>query len=172
MSNLKDIQSGVKLMQELTETLQREFGHIYTGKNLIANNVSYPSLPDETIKVRDGVKSVLEGAMLIYLLAMWESHMPKNVHEWLTADQKQKLNAFKHVRDSAAHKYKGERAKKHKSKVKAFESEMPFSNIEWDRTSDTINLSKSNVSYEFHQFMNSLIQCLLVRFHENRKPNT
>ena len=103
---------------------------------------------------------------------MWESHVPEDVHEWLTIDEKRKLNAFKHVRDSSAHKYEGGRAKRHVGKVQAFESEMPFSNIAWNQTTDTIDLSNSNVSYEFHQFMDSLVKELVVRFHENRKPNT
>ena len=152
--------------------LQKEFGHIFSGKNLISNNVSYPNHPNETKEVRAGVLGVLEGAMLIYLLAMWESHMPDDIHEWLTEDEKQKLKAFRHVRDCAAHKYKGGRAKKHTGKVRAFESEYPFSNIKWDRVKDTIDLSESSVSYDFHQYIGTVIKRLVVRFYENKKPNT
>ena len=172
MSQNENLNNALELMQEHVKTIQREFGHIYSGKNLIANNVSYPADPDETQKVRNGVKAVLEGAMLIYLLTMWESHMPDDVHEWLTTDEKGKLNSYKHVRDSAAHKYKGGRAKNHNNKVQAFESEMPFSNIVWDQNKDTIDLSNSSVSYDFYQYMDCLVKNLIVRFHKNEKPNT
>jgi hypothetical protein len=30
---------------------------------------------------------------------MWESHVPDDVSEWLTQDEQQKLNAYRHVRD-------------------------------------------------------------------------
>ena len=172
MNQHSNLQNSIKLMQEHAAALQREFGHIFTGKNIIADTVSYPAYPEETEKVRDGIKAVLEGSMLIYLLAMWESHVPKDVHEWLTSDEKGKLNAFKHVRDCAAHKYAGGRAKDHNSKVRAFEREMPFSNIVWSKEADTIDLSNSNVSYEFYQFMEGLAKNLVVRFHTNKKPVT
>ena len=170
MNEHSNLQNSIKLMQEHAIALQREYGHIFTGKKIIADSVSYPGYPEETEKVRAGIKAVLEGSMLIYLLAMWESHMPEDVHEWLTLDEKRKLNAFKHVRDCSAHKYAGGRAKKHSGKVQAFEMEMPFSNIVWNQELDTIDLSGSNVSYESHQFMEGLAKKLVVRFHENKKP--
>lgn len=151
---------------------QREFVHIDSGKNLIANNISYPKHPKETKEIRERVKATLEGAMLIYLLAMWESHVPKEIHEWLTEDEKDELNAFKHVRDCAAHGYKGKRAKKHQKKVKAFESKMPFSGISWDKQSDTINLSESTVARDLQGYLNTLTEALLQRFYKNTKPTS
>ena len=93
-----DFQKAIDLMSEQIQSLQREFGHVYSGKDLIANNVNYPAYPDETIKVKAGVKSLLEGSLLVYLFAMWEAHVPSDINEWLTQDELEQLNAFKHVR--------------------------------------------------------------------------
>jgi hypothetical protein len=86
---------------------------------------------------------------------MWESHTPDDVSEWLTDEENKTLNAFKHVRDSAAHKYKGERAD-YKNRRKAFEESMPFSSIVWDKESDRINISNSSVALDCHRFMMNL----------------
>lgn len=132
MTQHPDFDKTLALMSEQIGSLQREFGHVLSGKNIIANNVNYPNHPEETVNVRNGVKSLIEGSLLVYLFAMWESHVPDDINEWLTAEELQKLYAFKHVRDSTAHKFKGGRAD-YRNRRAAFEAEMPFSGIEWDR---------------------------------------
>jgi hypothetical protein len=164
-----DFQKAIDLMSEQIQSLQREFGHVYSGKNLIANNVNYPNHPDETVKVRAGVKSLLEGSLLVYLFAMWEAHVPSDINEWLTQDELEQLNAFKHVRDSAAHKFKGGRAD-FPNRRQAFENKMPFSGIIWNQADDTIDLSNSSASYNCHQLMEQLTKQLVVRLHKNEKP--
>jgi len=164
-----DLQKTIDLMGEQIESLQKEFGHIYTGKNLIANNVNYPNNPEETAKVKDGVKSLLEGSLLVYLFAMWEAHVPNDINDWLTQDELEQLNAFKHVRDSAAHKFKGGRAD-FPNRRQAFDNKMPFSNIKWNRAEDTIDLSNSSASHNCHQLMQQLTKQLVIRLHKNEKP--
>jgi len=164
-----DFEKAIELMQEQMRSLQREFGHVLSGKNLIANKVSYPNFPEETENVRKGVHSLIEGALLVYLFTMWESHVPEDINEWLTPDENQKLNAFKHVRDSVAHGYKGQRAS-FPARRNAFEAEMPFSGIIWDQASDTIDISNSSVAYHCHQSMEQLTKQLVVRLHKNEKP--
>jgi len=71
--------------------------------------------------------------------------------------------------DSIALGYKGSRAD-YPVRRKAFESKMPFSGIDWDQTTDTIDLSKSNVALDCHRFLQDLGKQLVVRLHSNKKP--
>ncbi len=169
MATHPDFQNAIKLMSEQMKSLQREFGHVVSGSSLIANKVSYANHPIETIEVRKGVKRLLEGALLIYLFAMWESHVPKDIQDWLKPDERQKLDAFAHVRDSTAHKFNGGRAD-FVRKRKAFEAEMPFGGIVWNKAEDTIDISDCSVAMACFQFMEHLTKQLVVRLHNNQKP--
>lgn len=165
-----NLQNAIKLMSEQMSSLTREFGHVLSGANLIANNVSYPNHPQETIEIRKGVRSLLVGSLLVYLFAMWETHVPDDVNEWLTESEKQKLNSFKHVRDSVAHKLRGGRAK-HPQKRKAFEAEMPFAGIVWNQTDDTLDISDASVAMQCFETMEALTKQLMGRLYQNQKPN-
>ena len=169
MTSHPDFEKAIKLMGEQMNSLQREFGHVMSGASLIANQVSYPNHPGETIKIRSGVRSLIEGSLLVYLFAMWEAHVPDDINEWLTASELQKLNSFKHVRDSIAHKYKGGRAD-FPQRRKAFEAEMPFAGIVWNRTDDSIDISNSSVALQCFQVMEGLTKQLVVRLYQNQKP--
>jgi hypothetical protein len=162
-------QRVLSLMQIQGGSLQREFGHVLAGASLIANNVNYPNHPEETVNIRKGVRSLIEGALLVYLFAMWESHVPDDVSEWLTQDEQQKLNAYRHVRDSVAHKFQGHRAD-FKSRRTAFEALMPFDGIQWDPSADTIDLSNASVSHGCFGIMASATKALVSRLHQNQKP--
>ncbi|MEQ1673499.1 MAG: hypothetical protein ABL865_00450, partial [Candidatus Nitrotoga sp.] len=113
---------------------------------------------------------LLEGSLLVYLFAMWEAHVPSDVGEWLTESEMQKLNSFKHVRDSAAHKFKWGRAD-YPQRRKAFETEMPFAGIIWNQTDDTLDISSSSVAMQCLQVMENLTQQFVVRLYQNKKPN-
>ena len=169
MNPHQDFKKAIDLMGEQVVSLQSEFGHVVSGKNLIANKVSYPNYPEETAAIKKGVHSLIEGSLLVYLFAMWESHVPNDVSKWLTGDELRKLNAYKHVRDSVAHKYKGGRAD-FPQRRQAFEAEMPFSGIIWDQNDDTIDISDSYVALHCHQLMEKLTKQLVVRLHKNEKP--
>lgn len=164
-----ELRRALKLMQTQGSALQREFGHVYSGANTIANNVNYPQLPEETKKVRRGVKCLIDGALLVYLFAMWEAHVPEDVSTWLTADERQRLDAYKHVRDSVAHKFNGERAD-FAGRRAGFEAEYPFDGIQWDRVNDTLDLSESSASYGCFQFMEQLTKKLIARLYRNERP--
>lgn len=169
MNPHQGFEKAIKLMSEQLGSLQKEFGHVLSGKNLIADKVSYPNYPKETAEIKKGVYSLIEGSLLIYLFAMWESHVPIDVSEWLTEDELRKINAYKHVRDSVAHKYKGRRAD-FLQRRQAFETEMPFSGIIWDQNDNTIDISSSSVALHCHQLMEQLTKQLVVRLHKNEKP--
>ena len=169
MTNKTDLEKTISLMSEHITSLQREFGHVVTKKGLIANSVSYQNNPEATTEVRKGIHALLEGSLLVYLFAMWESHMPDDVKEWLNRDENQSLDAYKHIRDSVAHKFNGERAD-FPNRRKAFEAEMPFSSVQWDQQNDTIDISDSSAALDCHSLMAELTKRLVVRFHSNKKP--
>ena len=162
-----DLEKAIKLMTEHIEARQREFGFVVSGKRHVANSVKYPKTPEVEAEIRKGVKALMEGSLLVYLFAMWEEHTPDDIDEWLTADETQKLKAYKHVRNSVAHGYKGTRAKSYKAE---FEDAMPFSGITWDTEKDTVDLSEANVAMECHAFLEALTKQLVIRLHENKKP--
>lgn len=164
-----DFERSIQLMNEQIRSLQRELGYVMSGKSLIVNNVNFPKHPEETKNVRHGVKQLLEGALLVYLFAMWESHVPDDVNTWLTESEQEKLDAFAHVRDSAAHKYQGGRAS-HARKKRAFERQMPFAGILWSRDSDTIDIADSSVSMQCYHLMDALSRQLVVRLYKNERP--
>ena len=169
MNPHQDFEKAIKLMSEQMGSLQREFGHVVSGKNLIANKVSYSAYPEETIEIRKGVNSLLEGSLLIYLFAMWESHVPTDINEWLENSELKELNAYKHIRDSVVHKHKGERAD-FPQRRQAFEELMPFAEIIWNQENDTIDISNSSVALSCHKVMEELTKKLVVRLHTNKKP--
>ena len=169
MSSTDQLRSALELMQVQGGALQREFGHVYSGANTIANNVNYPQFPEETLKVRRGVKSLIDGALLVYLFAMWEEHVPDDVSTWLTEAERQRLDAYKHVRDSVAHKFNGGRAD-FSARRAAFEAMYPFDGVQWNSVEDKIDLSASSASYGCFQFMEQLTKQLIVRLHQNERP--
>lgn len=169
MADSTDFKKALALMNEHVTALQREFGHVLSGKRMIANAVHYPKHPDVTKQVRSGVCSLLEGSLLVYLFAMWEVHTPKDVNDWLTEAERRKLNAFRHVRDSVAHGFQGTRAHR-PNRRKAFESEMPFAGIVWNEEVDTIDISESAVARECFEHMKSVTGQLVVRLHAGKKP--
>lgn len=156
-------------MGEHMKSLQREFGYVMSGKSQMVHNVSYPNHPEETQAVRRGVSALIEGSLLVYLFAMWESHVPSDVTTWLTEDEREKLEAFAHVRDSVAHKYQGARAD-FERKRRAFERQMPFAGIQWIREDDRIDISQSSAAMQCYQLMQKLNQQLVVRLHNNQRP--
>ncbi|RYG36409.1 MAG: hypothetical protein EON93_05095 [Burkholderiales bacterium] len=151
------------------KSLQCEFGYVMSGKSLIVGNVSCHARPEETIAVQHAVSALLEGALLVYLFATWESHVPQDVATWLTAQEREELDAFAHVRDSVAHKYQGERAD-FARKRQAFERQMPFAGILWDTTKDRIDISQSSAAMHCYQLMQKLTQQLVVRLHVDQRP--
>jgi len=163
----EDFQNAIRLMREQIEVLQKEFGHVYSGKALIANKVSYPNNPEATAETRQRVKALIEGSLLVYLFAMWESHMPDDVADWLTRDEGEQLNAYRHVRHSVAHGYRGKRAKKCREE---FESLMPFDGIQWEQEADTIDISNASVALRCHYHMVELCKRIAVRLDSGKKP--
>lgn len=166
-----DFDRAISLMGEHMKSLQREFGYVMSGKSQMVHSVSYPNYPEETQQVRKGVSALIEGALLVYLFAMWESHVPADLATWLTDSEREKLEAFAHVRDSVAHKYQGARADFHRKRL-AFERHMPFAGIQWTEENDRIDISQSSVAMQCYQLMQQLNQQLVVRLHNNTRPST
>ena len=164
-----DFDKAIRLMGEHMKSLQREFGYVMSGKSQMVHSVSYPNHPEETHAVRKGVSALIEGSLIVYLFAMWESHVPTDVSTWLTETEREKLDAFAHVRDSAAHKYQGERAD-FERKRRAFELQMPLAGILWNPESDRIDISQSSAAMQCYQLMQQLNQQLVVRLHNNQRP--
>ena len=95
--------------------------------------------------MRKGVSVLIETSLIIYVFAMWKSHVHTDVSAWLTADQFENIKAFAHVRDSAAHKYQGARAD-FELKRRKLERQMLFAGILWNPETDRKDVSQSSAA--------------------------
>lgn len=162
----KDI---LKFRDDSMHLMSREYGHLISKSHRITDDISYPNYPDEEAIIKKNIKSLLKGAVLTNMFAMWEQNTPDDILDWLTEDEKTTLQAFRHVRDSFAHNYFGGRAARANRRT-AFEAKLPFSNISFDTITDKIDISKSTVDKDCWDFFQSLYKRLVQPFYENKKP--
>lgn len=169
MESHPDFHDAMALMGEQMKSLQREFGYVLSGRRNIEHLVSFPNHPEDVIAVRKGIGNLIEGSLVVYLFAMWDAHVPKDVNDWLTISELEELDALRHIRDSVAHKYSRRRADFARRR-KAFEVRMPFAGIAWDQAEDTIDLYNSSAAMHCYHVMERLNKFLVVRLYQNQKP--
>ncbi|HLC01788.1 MAG TPA: hypothetical protein VJK02_02010 [Anaerolineales bacterium] len=159
----RTLQDLLNLMREQVETLQREFGWVYSGTS---NIVNYPHHPDNASlrpAVQARVNHLVQGSLLLYLFAMWEYHVPRDLETSLDQGDLLRLNAYRHLRHSVAHGYRGSRANSFRAEFEEVMSgQHRFPGEIWDPQNDTIDLSRSSISYECLQFMQEITKKLVV----------
>lgn len=132
---------------------------MFNSQHQIAESLFLIDPPENEEPLRANINKLINGALLAYLLSIWDAYMPNESEEWFDDESMEKLDAFKHVRDSAAHKYKGWRANFQRRR-NAFEAQMPFSNIYWNNGTDLVDISESNVARDCYAFMLELLDTL------------
>lgn len=153
------------MMAQLVST-QREFGWLLSSSR---HSVKHAD-PQTRQEIQTRVDAATQGLLLVYLFAMWEEYVKRDVErEWLPADKLERLNAFRHVRHSTAHGFDGTRAHKCRAEFDAImNSAQPFPNLAW--TNDTIDLSMSQVATDCHGFMSDLAKELIGRLANDNRP--
>ena len=95
--------------------VQNELGWLYSSTRRIDG---YPNNPEATISVTDRLHHITAGLTCVYMFAILEEFVDPRSSEWndflnyLTDDDREKLKAFKHVRNTVAHGFDGSRAQR------------------------------------------------------------
>ena len=158
------VQNALQLTPELLRATGEELGWLETSEPLILERITELADPSDASQAARRTSALLKGSLLIYLFALWQSHMPDDFKTWMTEAELLEFEAFEHVRDSVAHGSIGQRAK-HPRKRKAFVAFYPFSGVEWDKERDRIDISASNVVNDFFSLMMGMSSQLAARFH-------
>lgn len=163
------VQKTLELTPELLRATGEELGWLQYSEQAIVERIEALSEPTEKNEAVRRSRALLKGSLLLYLFALWESHLPTDYKQWMSEEELLEFEAFEHVRDSVAHAKLGERATFNR-KRKAFESFAPFAGVSWNRNTDTIDISESFVVDEFFTFMMGMSSQLAARLHGNIRP--
>jgi len=163
------VKRTLDLTPELLRATAEELGWLETGEAAILQRIEALEDAQAAPLAAKRTKALLKGSLLLYLFALWETHLPDDFKEWMSPLELQEFEAYEHIRDSVAHAALGHRAS-HKRKRKAFEAFYPFAGVLWDKQTDVIDIAESFVVNEFFSFMMGMSSQLAARFHGNVKP--
>lgn len=163
------LQKMLNLTPELLRATAEELGWLETSQPAILMRISEMADPTAVEQATNRTKSLLQGSLLLYLFALWESHTPDDYKKWMTAEEIIEFEAFEHVRDSVAHSKLGHRASFNR-KRRAFEAFYPFAGVHWDSSTDVIDISDSFVVNEFFSLIMGMSAQLVARMHSGVKP--
>jgi hypothetical protein len=163
------VHKTLELTPELLRATEEELGWLETSEFAIIQRIEALAEPAAVLQATQRTKALLKGSLLLYLFALWESHLPEDFKQWMSEEELLEFEAFEHIRDSVAHAKLGQRAE-FKRKRKAFEAFYPFAGVTWDVEADIIDISDSFVTHEFFSFMMGMSSQLAARLHGNVKP--
>lgn len=165
-----EVELAIELRAVLQDTYQREFGWLLTGMRYRVEHKD-SEYREETQK---RVDAAVQGLLLVYLFAIFDEFTTDSMRgEWITGDEKTRLLAYRHVRNSAAHGPAGKRAQEGRGRSEfedIMNSSEPLRGLVWDKSSDTIDLTTSQVAHDCQQMMDDLAQKLAARLANNKKP--
>lgn len=142
--------------------LQRRYGQIYSRTRNCINHAD----PAIRATVQRELDHTVQGLMVVHLFAVWEHHVDwKTVNQLLKPTERVRLNAFRHIRNSAAHGVNLARADRYKAE---FETTMsgpkPIFGITFSATS--IDLSQSHAGLDCRMEMVELMNKMITKVGE------
>lgn len=151
---------AIKLIDHLARETQNTFGYIFNSAEIIFAESNHPN---KNNLIKD-TNSRVQGMLVIYLFAIWESYFGEErpnretpVMSFLTPEEKTKFRAFKHIRHTSAHKINGERARQCKSDFEnLMDSESKFTNVIFNKQENLIDFSESEIGADCWNFMHQL----------------
>lgn len=154
------------LMMKQIQSLQGAFGYIYSG---LRNSVKHND-PTIRAKIQKEVDAASQGLLVVYLFSMWEEYVERQVEkDWLTTDELERLNAFRHLRHSMTHGFEGARARQCRTEFEAvMNGQRPFPNLTWDN--DNLDLTNAQVAIDCQRLMDDLAKKLIGRIANNNPP--
>ena len=157
----------------LREMVQRGWGHLITSLN---HTVQHPN-PEIRREIQSNLNEMVEALGLLYCFSVWDAYLDEQAtatieSEWLAIDERNRLQAYRHVRHCVAHYYSGRRATRNKSCTVAFDLVMasgePLQGVSY--TAATIDLSGAALALPCHQMMEVLSNKLVGRLANNNRP--
>ena len=164
------LQRTLEFTPEMLRALQDELGWLMAGESAVLQRIDLLAPSESRQDLKRRTSALLKGSLLVYLFALWQSHVPADFKSWLTTDEIEEYEAFEHVRDSTAHSKLGSRAS-FSRKRSAFEARFPFAGLLWDQGNDTIDLAQSSVVLECLNFLQGLSQQLAARLYTGARPD-
>lgn len=159
----------LELTPELLRATGEELGWLETSQPAILARIRDLADPADVDQAMKRSRSLLQGSLLLYLFALWESHVPDDYKKWMSPEELLEFEAYEHVRDSVAHSQIGHRASFNR-KRKAFEAFYPFAGLQWDLATDIIDISDSFIVSEFFSLIIGTSAQLAARMHSGVKP--
>ncbi|WP_298334060.1 hypothetical protein [uncultured Erythrobacter sp.] len=157
-SNQDKLQKMIPFQATVDGGLQRTYGQIYSRTR---NCISHADQ-----EVREAVQSELDhtvqGLMVVHLFAIWEHHVDWNtVNELIEKPDRMRLNAFRHIRNSAAHGVHLARAVRYSDEFEAtMQSSKPIADVVY--TSQSIDLSQSHAGLDCRMEMVGLMNRMIM----------
>ena len=156
-----DTPHALELYQILLGVLQKEYGHLVTATR---NAVHFPNNPEASKEVQHSLNELVKRMAIVYLFAIFDAYRTDEITKQITPDEMQRMRAFRHIRNSAAHGKLFERAPDCKWR-QDFEDVMsssdPFTGVVFDNT--LLDLTGSGVEMTCYHFMSNLAQQLVAR---------
>ena len=160
MPDISDIRRAIEASENFQILMQGLLPTLFLG---VEKFVESSNNPDINI-IKDESLHVLNGAMVVHLFSMWDSHLgPVYVDKYFRPDEKERFYAFKHIRIVAAHNIDGNRKGNRKNQDRMdhaekldqiMNSDKPFKGLVIDTYK--LDLSRSNVAIECRQFMQDM----------------
>ncbi len=161
---------GFKLQHSLENAMQHEFGWLLTG---MKHRVTHHD-PNFRMETQDRVDAAVQGILLVYLFAIFDEYTTDELRgNWISENDKYVLKAYRHLRNSIAHGHGGKRAPNCKSRDQfeiVMNSDKPFPNLVWDRTQDTIDMTKSQVAHDCYNHMSNITRKMIGHLINNIRP--
>ena len=139
--------------------LQKTYGQIYSSTRNCINH------QDATVRasVQQELDHTVQGLMIVHLFAIWEHHVDwDTVNQLFEKVERVRLNAFRHIRNSAAHGVHLARAERYRDEFQTtMEGNDPIKCVVF--TADTIDLSQSNAGLDCRMEMVKLMNQMIMK---------
>lgn len=139
--------------------LQRTYGQIYSSTRNCFNHA------DATIRatVQRELDHTVQGLMIVHLFAIWEHHVDwDTVNQLLERAERVRLNAFRHIRNSAAHGVNLARAERYRDDFEAtMASPKPINRVIFEP--NAIDLSQSDAGLDCRMEMVNLMNKMIMQ---------
>jgi hypothetical protein len=157
----KDSTKILKLLNLLSHDFY-EFGHFITVGQ---NRVHYPNNPSATQEIQKKLSELTSRMAMVFLFAVFDEYNTDATKNVLTYDEKLRLNAFRHVRNSAAHGELFKRSPRNDNARKDYDTVMqstnPLRGLSYD--SNSCICANSGIELECLSYMQEITKATFSR---------
>ncbi len=155
-----DLERALKLSEIIGGVfLQQEFGYFVTG---LQGSVNYRGAPEAQAEVQKRLNELVKRMAIVYLFAIFDDYFTGSMKALIEPDNKERLRAFRHIRNSAAHGQAFGRAPDclwRSAFDNVMGSDNPINGVTFDN--DTIDLTASGAELQCRDLMAKITQQVL-----------